>query len=433
MQQIIDQIIPVSYWNEVESGVDVEKLIYRMRDNLPIFKHTEIEDTSDSFAITYLCPADYTHQARRFVVDTLSRWLIPGKPVEISGGISLFFEFVHAPEIRFFAAQDIVTIGSKEENLAIRRNLPDLIGQLKNKLPCEFTRKAEFSVHPIFMPRNEEDTIRNLIVISSQIRYLKDLPQVSIYYEKQTDLDLIFTVIIARLSKEIPLRKLLEKSRMKMDIDDVRVMGYVKQKYPKEGAILRLTVNKRPFFRADYSIDLLRARQKIVLDLTDCLGEFRDFNGGMILKQEEALTLLRKELGKLSQEKEFILENYFYSLKPAVMQTVHDSSTLKIHFDLLNAVIGTDFKIQPYKVVSKQTQKMLLLFISAASSSFKAPVMDAIGPFESRNLTTSYLEIKNTSSLGFILRLETDIAEKFTSSIEEALREWARRFLCINP
>lgn len=436
VQQMIDRIIPESLWEERESGADAETLLYHLSSLLPIFKHTELADTSESLAITYLCPAEYTYQARRYVIDTLSKWLVPGKQLEIAGGISLNFKFIQAPEQKFFIAQDIVSIRNREENVAIRKNLPDLIGQLKKKLPCEFLRQAENNVHPIFMPRNEEETIRNLIVLTNQIKYVRDLPQVSIHYEKQTDVDLTFTVIIARLLKGTidPLRKILEKSRLKMDIDDVRVMGYLKQKYAKEAAVLRVTVNKRPFFRADYSVDLLRARQQIVAGLVDCLGEFRDFNGGMILKQDEALSQLRHDLGILSQEKEFILENYFYSLKPGIMQTVHETAVLKKHFELLNAVLTADFKLQPYQIVREVAGKFLLCFVAAPSGSYKENVLDAIAPLEisSRNLTMSFLEVEETSAMGFILRMETgEVAQAFQEAIENAFKEWSHRFYCI--
>jgi hypothetical protein len=435
IQQVVDTIIPESLWLEMKSGVDPETIFYRLTSLLPIFKHSELTDSSDSLTIIYLCPEEYTHNARRYVIDTLSKWLIPGKQVEIAGGISLNFQFVHNPSYRFLVAQEIISIRNEQENAAIRRNLSHLMAELKEKLPCEFLRQAENVVHPIFMPRNEEELIRNLIVLANQIRYVRDLPQVSIHYDKQTDADLNFTVIIARLLKGNiePLRKILEKSSLKMDIDDVRVMGYLKQKYAKEAAILRVTVNKKPFFRADYSVDLLRARQKIVSQLSQCLGEFRDFNGGMILKQDEALGQLRQELGKLTRQKEFLLENYFYSLKPGVMQTVHDVSILKKHFELLSTVRKSDLRLQPYQIVCESMGKFFLCYIAATAPSFKEGVLNAIAPLEisSRDLTTSFLEMDDTAAMGFILRMESpEIAQQFQTAILQAFAEWSHRFYC---
>jgi hypothetical protein len=435
VQQVVDTIIPESLWFEMNSAPDPEAIFYQLESLLPLFKYSEVDEASDSLVVTYLCPAQYTHLARRYVVDTLSKWLIPGKQVEIAGGISLNFQFAHSPSHQFFVAQEIVSIRNAQENLAIRRHLPDLISQLKQKLPCEFLRHAENIVHPIFMPRNEEELIRNLIILAAQIKYVRDLPQVSIHYEKQTDEDLTFTVLIARLLKGNiePLKKILQMSSIKMDIDDVRVMGYLKQKYAKESAIVRVTVDKRPFFRPDYSVDLLRARQKVVAELTGCLGEFRDFNGGMILKQDESLGQLREELGKLSTDREFLLENYFYSLRPGVMQSVHECAVLKKHFELLTTVLKSDLKIQPYKIVGESIGKFFLCYIAAMAPTFKEGVLNAIAPLEisSRDLTTSFLEVEETTAMGFILRMESpEIAQQFQSAVLGAFSEWGHRFYC---
>lgn len=435
VQAAVDAIIPESFWLEVKSSPDPENLYYRLASLLPIFRHTDPEEESPSMTLTYLCPGEYTLPVRRYVSDTLSKWLVPGKQVEIGAGISLRFRFIQDPAHNFFIAQEIVSIRNREENLAIRKNIPDLVVELKQKFPCDFIRQAENNVHPIFMPRNEEEMLRNLIILSNQIKYVRDFPQVSIHYEKQNEAHLTFAVIIARLlRKDVePLRKVLEKSQLKMDIDDLRLMGHVKQKYAKESAILRVSVDKRPFFRRDASLDLLKARQKIVCELMHLLGEFRDFNGGMILKQEEALKQLKVEAGKLSQQEEFLLENYFYSLKPAVMQTVYDSIVLKKHFDLLSAVLKSDLKLQPYQIRGEPCGKFFLCFIAATSPTFKEGLLNAIATLEisSRDLTTSFLEQEDTTAMGFILRMEPpEIAQRFQSAISEAFQEWSHRFYC---
>lgn len=437
VQQVIDAIIPESLWLEMKSRVDSESLFYRLASLLPIFQLSEIQEHSTFFTLTYLCPAEYAHPAKRYVADAIHKQLIPGKQVETSGGISLKFQFAgqNLPH-RFFIAQERVLIKSREEAVQIRSHLPDLIAQLKQKLSPEGCVRSENVVHPIFMPRNEEELIRNLIVLTSQIKYVRDLPQVSIHYEKQTEVDLTFTVIVARLLKNNaePLRALLGKSSLKMDIDDVRTLGYLKQKYPKETAVLRVTLDKRPFFRRDDSLDVLRARQKIGSQLTLCLGEFRDFNGGMILKQEEALAHLREELGKLSQQSEFLLENYFYSLMPGIMQTVHETALLKNHFQLFNKVLGTDLQLQPYQMIEKSVGKFFLCFIAATSPSFKEAILHTIRPLNisSRDLTTSFLQVENRSMMGFIFKAETgEAAEQFHGALLSALHEWSRRFHCL--
>jgi hypothetical protein len=226
------------------------------------------------------------------------------------------------------------------------------------------------------------------------------------------------------------LRKLLEKSSLKMDVEDVRIMGYLKQKYLKEAAVLRVTVNKAPFFRPDHSVDLLRARRKIVGGLAETLGKFRDFNGGIILRQDESLKILRQEIGKLSHEKEFLLENYFYSLKPAIMQTIYETALLKKHFELLNTAL--QLQSEPYKWVAEFVDKFLLVFVVAKSNSCKEKVLQAIAPLDisTRNLTMSFQQVGELFAMGFILRAESPEADAFKAAIEAALLEWGQLFFC---
>ncbi len=213
------------------------------------------------------------------------------------------------------------------------------IDLLRQKLGSEIKKQIENDVHPIFLPRNEEEIVRNLILLSQQLKYTRDFPQVSIHYEKQSESELFFSIMMARLLLPVAkgLRELIVsgESDLKISIDEIREIGKLKRKIPKETSVLRVALDKAPFFRPDYSVDLLRARQRVAYELSKVIGEYRDFNGGMILKQEESLLALRNLIGTMSQETEFLLENYFYSLRPGIMQTVLPSEVLNSHFELL--------------------------------------------------------------------------------------------------
>jgi len=430
IQHIVDTVIPESLWMEMKFSTNLEALFFKLGSLLPIFKHSEINENSTSVSITTLFPGEYSYKAKQHVADSLMKGLLPGKLTEIAGGMSLTFKFIQHPLQKFFIAQEIISIRNREENQIIAHNLPELLVDIRQRLTCEFLRQAENFVHPIFMPRNEEDTIRNLIVLSNQI---KDLPQVSIHFEKQNIHELTFTVIIAKLlkAKGAPLQKLLEKSPLRLDIDDIRVTGYLKQKYAKEAAILRISINKKTLFRPDNSVDILKARQKVVAKITHCIGEFRDFNGGMILKQEESLSHLRGELGPLSKGEEFMLENYFYSLKPGIMQTIYDTAVLKKHFELFSRVRKFDLKLQPFYFASTMVGKFFLCFFSAVDPSFKEEILKKIGNLHlsSRDLTTSSLEINKIWTMGCILKTETpESGERFRTALMNTLGAWSKNY-----
>lgn len=397
-QQVVDSLI-------CDRGLSIGQI----DPLLPLFNHSEISNQSDFLFVNYLCPAAYTHLTRRYVIDTLSKWLVPGKQLEILGGLNLHFQFEQHPNHYYFVSQEIISIPHSLERSKIENNLSGLIADLKQKIPCEFLRQAQATTHPIFMPTNEEELMRNLIVLANQIQYVGDLPQVSIRYEKQTDHDLTFTVIIAQLlkKKKGSLQDCLHSSQIRMDVDEIRIAGYLKQKYAKEVAIVRITLDKKAFFRADFSVDLILARQKIVRELTFCLGPFRDFNGGMILKQDESFRFLRQEFATLSKEKELLLQNYFYSIKPGIMQTVHDASLLKKHFDMLQNAQGfEDLSIGSY----------YLCFFTSLSPVAKEALLGRVGSLAigSKDLTRVILD----TAVGFILQTESlETVQRFKQAL----------------
>lgn len=294
------------------------------------------------------------------------------------------------------------------------------IKRLKFQLPSELTRQIENVTHPIFMPRNEEELMRNLIGLSKQLKYIRDLPQVSIHYEKQTDTELFFTVLLVRLIKKdhATIYQLIKNAStcLKIDIDDLRNMGVLRQKYPKEAVVLRICIEKRLFFRLDHSVDLLRARQKIALEMNHLLGEFRDFNGGMILKQDEALQQLRQLIGTMSQHQELLLENYFYSLRPGTMPTIFEPQLLKQHFELLSESLALGHGI------TRPTEGFLLSFLYPVCSEHKEKIFQTINKLQlpPYSLTHASLQTERGLAVGFILRTaNTEIEQAFCSAINE--------------
>jgi hypothetical protein len=283
------------------------------------------------------------------------------------------------------------------------------VNALRGRLPQEIKKQIESDVHPIFLPRNEEEVARNLIVLSQQLKYSRDFPQVNIQYEKQSETAIFFTILIARLllpnTKGVRQQLLETESDLIFSIEEIREIGKLRRKTPKETSVLRVALDKAPFFRVDYSVDLLRARQKVAYELGRIIGEYRDFNGGMILKQEEALLALRKLIGPMAQETEFLLEEYFYAIRPGIMQTVLPTAVLNTHFHLLEKIRGgTD------SVVTDKVDNYHLLFAKSHQSDFKTKIELAIGKLgiPSYELTNCALQIHPTYFLGYIFRSDTE-------------------------
>ncbi|MBM3184367.1 MAG: hypothetical protein FJZ64_03585, partial [Chlamydiae bacterium] len=202
----------------------------------------------------------------------------------------------------------------------------DEISLLRSALPDQIKASVERLASPIFMPRNEEEVLRNLMTLSRQLRFVNDKPQVILSFDEQKGDDLCFTVIFSRIVLEggASISDLFSKGGKEVRFfqDRIRRLGSLRRKYIKEAAVLRATVSNRSFLREDRSVDFYKARQYVLSEISDILGEVRDFNGGMLYKQGEVLSSLKSSLGKLSESQNLLIDKFFYALIPIEMRAV---------------------------------------------------------------------------------------------------------------
>lgn len=215
---------------------------------------------------------------------------------------------------------------------------------LKVSLPDQIKGCIERLTHPIFMPRNEEEVLRNIMSLSRQLRYASDMPQIIISFDEQKGKDLCFSVILVRvISENAPtLQDLFEfkKSPLKYISDRVRRVGQLRRKYVKEATVFRTVISSDPFIRADHSVDLYKAREAVLKEVSHVVGPIRDYNGGMIYKLGESLKSLKAALGKHTDP--ILLEKFFYSIVPIEMRSGLETEPLKQFFLTLMAAMKTD-------------------------------------------------------------------------------------------
>ncbi|MCI5052608.1 MAG: hypothetical protein MRY21_05670 [Simkaniaceae bacterium] len=221
---------------------------------------------------------------------------------------------------------------------------------LKRMLAHRLRHSIQHLIRPIFMPRNEEEVMKHIVTLSKQVRFVKDLPQVVIQFEKVTDRDLIFTIIMVRVILPVSqkIEELLSPSKegLFITVDRVKNVGIIRRKYPKEAAVLRVRLPSRSFLRQDHSIDLFSARQKAACHLESLIGEFRDFNGGMISGQMKRLKALKESVG----DQGLLLENYFHTLEPKEMISIWKLSDLKKLYLQLEECINMRFDSEGIKM-----------------------------------------------------------------------------------
>lgn len=212
---------------------------------------------------------------------------------------------------------------------------------LKVSLPDQIKGHIEQLTHPIFMPRNEEEVLRNIMALSRQLRFVGDLPQIIISFDGQKGTDLCFSIILLRVISEkgVGLQHLFKEkgSKLKYIPDRVRRVGHLRRKYVKEATVFRTVLPSELFLRSDRSVDLYRARQHVLSEVSRVLGKIRDYNGGMIYKLNESLNKLKVSFGSAADP--ILLEKFFYAIVPIEMRTSLETEPTKQFFlTLMNAI-----------------------------------------------------------------------------------------------
>lgn len=312
---------------------------------------------------------------------------------------------------------------------------------LRRELPTDLKDRIEHLMHPVFMPRNEEEIMRNILSLSNQIKYLHDLPQVIISFDQQTYADVFFTVILVRVrtpgSPSIQdIFQPQEKGRqyngtLEYIHDRSKTIGFLRKKYTKEATVFGVKLSKNQFLRRDHSIDLNKARQAVVIELVSAIGEVRDFNGGMISKQHELLCLVKEQLGNNVKYSDLLLENFFYSLTPDVMRTVLDPKILKTLFLLLlESIENGFFSGESYALKMQVDSRHVFVMIKSEDRSIKEYMMRALNKFNfhSSKLVNSFNCVYDLSYVGYLyICEEADKQQVFCQAIQHSILTWDQK------
>ncbi|HSX13034.1 MAG TPA: hypothetical protein VLE96_01255 [Chlamydiales bacterium] len=319
--------------------------------------------------------------------------------------IQKHFPEIHPVEGSFFidrhqSLQTLYLEVEKEGDFTIQE-----IQLLRTSLPDQIKEHIEKLAHPIFMPRNEEDVLRNIMTLSGQLRYVNDMPQVIISFDEQKGDDLSFTVILLRVQpKEAPSMQTIFAecpTPLRVIPDRVRRVGHIRKKYVKEATVFRALVNSSSFLRSDCSIDLYKARSYVFQELSKLVGEIRDYNGGMIYRQNECLEALKQDLGKVGEQHYLLLEKFYYSLEPLEMRTATDTESLKQLFLLFLQYSKT---AQDGDFLYKQDEKRALV-IQLVTESQKRILLERIAMLSlpAHQVISFSLETEGALYLGHLL------------------------------
>lgn len=284
------------------------------------------------------------------------------------------------------------------------------IKNLSVKFPNQVEDCIEYLLRPVFMPRNEEEVMRNLVLLSQQLKYVKDVPHIMISFDEHTDKDLFFTIVMARvlIPTSHSLQSLLKKNPSKQvifTVERVKRVGKIRKKYFKEVSVIQARVVSNLFLRENSSFDLYAARQRIVEILGEVIGEIRDFNGGMLAKQHETLTHLQGIFSKDIAKNKFLLENFFHAIFPAEQRSILSVELLESWFILFKTALESVDRQEPraIKISKKEQQYHLLTIIKFCDISLKQLIVDKIDSLDipSSDLAILHIQVYETSYLGY--------------------------------
>lgn len=302
---------------------------------------------------------------------------------------------------------------------------------LKTSLENELLKSIERLVPTVFMTRNQEEVLRNILTLSQQIEHGSDLPQVMISFESQTSEELIFTAICvcAENNDTLSIDNLLKQksSFLQWVLERKQLVKYIDQHQPVYAYLFRVHLTPHPtILRSDGSLNFFASRQKIGNFMKMAIGEFRDFNGGILIKQEETLHSLKTALPKIAPE---LIENVFYSIAPIEMQAILPLPTLKNLFELFMDVQDPLLSDSSDYVCKSSTKDHLFIaMVRIPHGTFYDMAKDHL-------LSVDFPEIKQ-ASISLVLNdshifgyiLETDnipLQHRFWDSLEKLLAYWS--------
>lgn len=281
----------------------------------------------------------------------------------------------------------------------------------------------------IFMRQTQEEIYKNIIVLSKEISCLQDLPQVYISFETQTDKEIVFKIILVQISpfhtfslKDcfLDCKFVLHRHLTVRTLEEHPIEAFTFSLYLPRGSA---------FLRSDGSLNFYIARQKVVDLLNSAIGEFRDYNGGIIIKQQEQLYALKKKcheegLSGLSE----LLENFFYELSPLENQIVFPIEKLYALFQFFIAhrkeIIPNDTHLisrtSPY-------EGSLLMMVQANDRSLLDVITLSLqeNPFGTNEIAYNFINLPQGLYFNcLIISPDSPKMKAFLSSLQNSLDQW---------
>lgn len=277
---------------------------------------------------------------------------------------------------------------------------------------------------------NEEEIYKNILVLSQEIQTLQDLPQACINLDHETGKEeIVFRITLVYVSPfhHFSLKECFLNSNF-VSLRELTVRQL--DGHPIQAHIFYLHLPRdASLVRSNGSLDFYSARQKVTSLITNAIGEFRDFNGGIILKRQEMLESFKEHFPKIGHQDHGILETFFYALTPVEKQAVLQNKTLNLLFSyfLENRKIKlskeSSFNLNVYHN-EEETFLILKLGNSTLKDKFKAYLNEH--SFKSQDFTYNFIDVPEGTFFNCVFSDE-EIAAPFIETLRHSLNEWQQK------
>ncbi len=300
---------------------------------------------------------------------------------------------------------------------------------LKKNLEQKLKNGIQRLAPNIFMKRNDEEVYKNILVLCEQIQSLDDLPQAIINFDHQTLDEIIFLVTLVYVAPLSPFAFQIPFADGLFASERLITARYL-HNHPVEAHIFRIHLNRHtPFLRSDGSLDFYSSRRKVTEFITRAVGEFRDCNGGILLKQQELLHSLKETYPHMASTDLELIETFFYAITPLEKQVLLQPKTLSTLFSLFLAHLDRS-PTENYTLNIVKEEGLTLLALYTANASLKEPLLQFLksDPFKKHDI--AYNLIEQNDRIYFqcaIFSLEENDKQSLLKNLQEVLSNWEKR------
>jgi len=297
---------------------------------------------------------------------------------------------------------------------------------LKKHLENKVKNSIQTLSPTIFMRHNEEEIYKHILILSQEIKRLKDLPQAYIVLDQQTGKEIIFRIILAYIS---PFHRFSFKdyffdgSFVSHRLLTVRHI----ENHPVEAHIFCLHLPRNAsLLRSDGSLDFYSARQKVASLLHSAIGEFRDYNGGIIIKQQELLHAFKEHFPEIANCDSELIERFFYGLTPLEKQVVIQEETLLTLFTYFLENRKQQFFKDSTCQYNVYSNEQYLFFIAHGDGlSFKDTISAVLQDpsFVSLDIAYNFIDLAEGIFFNCVLQVNAKEANSFIQAVQHSLSQ----------